>query len=324
MNGGKIRYWAVAALCLLAACGDKPKQIPEHDLKNIIKESLIAENYVFSVRLSGNVSIRDTFNYYLPVLEKYGYTMEDMEYTVQKYAQRKTDVLSKVINDISEEIEGVRERYADNNRKRLKGVRLVEESVQDTVFRMSDSIRIRDKKKLNLYEYYIPLQHDGTYEVNLKYRVMPSDSNNVRYMRILLDDSLSERRGEINNVWLPKVPPTKGASRDIEVKNVRKTNRMTIHPTVLTTTRSEFYSKYSKRLDMVIDTLTVVYRPPLEVAGDILFIEQTGLWMLVDLQRKYPEAAEVAVPFRPGKRRFPLPLNTPYLLPEQQETQTTK
>ena len=315
----------VAAVVLFSACGNRPKQISESDLKNIIKETLIAENYVFSVQLSGSVSVRDTFSYYLPVLEKYGYTMEDMKYSIRKYAQRKSDVLTKVISDISEEIEGTRELYAANNRKRLQWIRLVENAVEDTVFRMDDSIRLRDKKNLSRYEYHIPLQQKGTYEVNLKYRVMPADSNSVRYMRILLDDSLSDRRGEINNVWLSKAPPTKGAARTITVKDPRKTNRMTIHPTVLTTTRNEFYSSYAKQLDMVIDTLTVVYRPPLEMAGNILFVEQTGLWMLVDLKREYPEPPQVVVPLKPGKRRFPVPLNTPYRLPEQdQETQTTE
>ncbi len=86
------RILVVIALSLFALTGcDDRKEIPTEDLKAIISDAYLTDSYLreFNGRYD-----RDTLTFFAPILERYGYTMEDMKYTLYRMVTRKTNVLN--------------------------------------------------------------------------------------------------------------------------------------------------------------------------------------------------------------------------------------
>ena len=95
------RILVVIALSLFALTGcDDRKEIPAEDLKAIISDAYLTDSYLreFNGRYD-----RDTLTFFAPILERYGYTMEDMKYTLYRMVTRKTNVLEPIIEAASED-----------------------------------------------------------------------------------------------------------------------------------------------------------------------------------------------------------------------------
>ena len=87
----------VATISLsLAACSSS-KSIPDKDLVKIFHDAFLANAYI-NEELSGE----DSLLIYEPILARYGYTVDDMRFTVQTIAQRKSSRLSDLVGEASQ------------------------------------------------------------------------------------------------------------------------------------------------------------------------------------------------------------------------------
>lgn len=77
-----------------------PKAIPDKDLVNIFHDAFLANAYISESNIT-----EDSLLLYEPILERYGYTVEDMQFTVRTIASRKSSRLSDLVSDASRILE---------------------------------------------------------------------------------------------------------------------------------------------------------------------------------------------------------------------------
>jgi hypothetical protein len=182
---GKICSVAIVVLCgaVLGACSE-PKIIPDEELAEIFRDAYLTNAYV-QIRYPQNL---DSLNLYEPIFAKYGYTTEDVQFTIGNFAKRKnarmTDVVDKAVEmlgtvgrfyqwrlAIIDSIGGIaRQRYA----------KVV---YADTIIRVR---RIADTARLRIE---IPIKEPGTYDVSYYYTLDSTDHNpDLRASHYLLDE----------------------------------------------------------------------------------------------------------------------------------------
>ncbi len=74
--------------------------IPDEELALIFRDAFLANAYVFDMKVKF-----DTVQVYQPIFEKYGYTAEDVAYTVGSFSKRKSARLSDVVESSIELLE---------------------------------------------------------------------------------------------------------------------------------------------------------------------------------------------------------------------------
>lgn len=82
------------AVALLTAACNRPRIIPEKELGQIFHDALLVNAYIQHNR--AKMDKLDSMNIYEPVLAQYGYTPEDMQYTINDLSRRKSASLAKV------------------------------------------------------------------------------------------------------------------------------------------------------------------------------------------------------------------------------------
>lgn len=176
------------SLLSLASC-ERRKTIPDKELAAIFHDAMVVNAYV------GNQSIRlDSLNIYEPIFEHYGYTTEDVRYTIAGFLRRKSANLSDVVDDMIYRIEkeydaleiavaklDTIDRVAQRRARRML--------VQDTAIVVK---RARDTVKLH---YEIPFEGAGEYEVSGIYTIDSLDKSRGRRftVRKLLRDSTTSQ-----------------------------------------------------------------------------------------------------------------------------------
>lgn len=176
------------SLLSLASC-ERRKTIPDKELAAIFHDAMVVNAYV------GNQSIKlDSLNIYEPIFEHYGYTTEDVRYTIAGFLRRKSANLSDVVDDmiyrIEQEYDALEiavakldtiDRVAQRRARRML--------VQDTAIVVK---RARDTVKLH---YEIPFEGAGEYEVSGIYTIDSLDKSRGRRftVRKLLRDSTTSQ-----------------------------------------------------------------------------------------------------------------------------------
>ena len=83
-------FCMLAALCA-AACAHH-KIIPDEKLALIFHDAFLANAYVGNRNL-----VKDSLNLYEPIFARYGYTTEDVHYTIGNFSKRKSARLGDVV-----------------------------------------------------------------------------------------------------------------------------------------------------------------------------------------------------------------------------------
>ena len=170
------------------ACSS-PKIIPDEELANIFHDIYLTNAYAAqrpSLRL-------DSLNTYEPVFASYGYTTEDMQYTIGSFAKRKSarlsDIVDAAITRLGEESRFYRYRIfvqdTVSSFAREKYSRVV---YSDSLIRVS---RVRDTSRLRIV---IPVT-TGTYDVAYEYFLDSLDLNELPRVEHYLLDTLNRRTG---------------------------------------------------------------------------------------------------------------------------------
>ena len=102
----KITY-AIMALCatILVSCSG-PKAISDKDLVKIFHDAFLANAYFTECVIND-----DSLLLYEPILARHGYTVEDMQYTVETISQRKSSRLSDLVGEASRMLEEESKEY---------------------------------------------------------------------------------------------------------------------------------------------------------------------------------------------------------------------
>ena len=86
---------------LLCSIGCQQKrQIPDEDLIRIFHDAYLANAYI-----NENNITEDSLYLYEPIFERYGYTVEEMQYTLKTFSKRKSALLSDLMAEVSSQLE---------------------------------------------------------------------------------------------------------------------------------------------------------------------------------------------------------------------------
>ena len=243
----------VAAVALSALCCSRQRVIPDEELTMIFHDAFLANAFLSNQRV-----LPDTVDVYGPIFEKYGYTVEDVQYTIGNFSKRKSARLSDVVNAamvaLDKENRSYRTRVAALDTIDAIGRRRFVKTVYvDTL------IRIKRAKDTVEKVVVIPVEEAGDYEVSFRYRLDSTDRNNNLRFDFYMINGRGRHRGDV--VYRLK-------------RNVRDSYERTF--TADTSIRKLVLdlNPYSAKLDkpgLTIDTLVVVRYLPSEKAFDSLY-----------------------------------------------------
>lgn len=161
----------LVAVCA-AACS-RPKVIPDDRLALIFHDAFLANAYIGRERVDV-----DSLNVYEPIFSRYGYTAEDVHYTIGNFSKRKSARLSDVVERAIDLLDTEGKYYdrevaildtIDNVSRRA----LTRTIYRDTLIRVD---RLRDTTRLR---FTLDRIRPGDYRVSLRYEVDSLDRNST-------------------------------------------------------------------------------------------------------------------------------------------------
>lgn len=185
------RFFSLSLLLVvIASVGcNKPRVIPDEVLSDIFRDAMLINAY-YNVKSDQSP---DSLNIYEPVFARYGYTAEDVQYTVDNISRRKNarlgDVAERMISSLDE-----RMQYLNRESAKL-------DTIENVAFRrytralLGDTTIVAktaaDSTKLRLYLYNI---HPGYYRFTSLYSLDSLDKSAGRRYRIYFEREDSTRR----------------------------------------------------------------------------------------------------------------------------------
>ena len=247
-----------AGVLLSAMSCRKARIIPDSTLSKIFYEAFLTNAYLAEKRPS-----TDSLELYEPIFEKYGYTVEDLQYTIGNFSKRKSARLGNVVEVAIARLEAegtVLDRETAildtiDARARRRFTRTLVADTLRTVYKLSDTTR--------LHVTVDSLQR-GDYEVSFAYNIDSLDKNGRMRIYIRSERQDSTLRVELNNLMQRRTDRTVSHT----VKNDGSLRRLHI-------SIAEPDSKSKReRPHITIRDLTVRYLPYAEDVVDSLY-EQT-------------------------------------------------
>ena len=257
---------------LMMAC-NKPKEVPDKILGSIFHDAMLVNAY-----FSYNPDLKpDSLNIYEPVFARYGYTAEDVQYTVDNISRRKNarlgDVAERMISSLDE-----RMQYLNHESAKL-------DTIENVAFRrytrslLSDTTIVAksaaDSVKLRLYLYNI---QPGYYKFTSLYSLDSLDKSTGRRYRIYFEREDSTRR-EVSEGSLMRRAETEIRQNHQLIDTEDDIRRLVI----------DFYHfdddvEKKKRTvpKITIHDVRVEYTPPQEYCMKRLLDEQTHLRIFSD------------------------------------------
>ena len=251
---------AISTLLMSYSCQSR-REIPDEDLVKIFHDAYLANAYIGECGIS-----EDSLYLYEPIFERYGYTVEDMQYTLKTFSERKSALLSDIMEDVSLQLEReaqIEQRKIvvldtiDNVAKR-KYTRIVYE---DSLIRVR---RLRDTSKLRIT---IGDLTAGEYTISFDYHIDTLDEN--RNSRVLVYAMKYDTVETLRNTMM--------LSRYRDASYSRKLAIDTSHTEIFIDMYYHPRNEESKLPDIKITNFKVVRVLPTEVSVDSLYHNQLGI-----------------------------------------------
>lgn len=244
-----IRNITLLLLAALMTVGcSKTKVIPDSDLERIVREMFLVNSYATDQRVK-----TDSLDIYTPILERYGYTQDDLFNTFANFQKRKSARLSDVIEASIASLEGLSSGYE----RKVRNLRYIDSlakaaCMEEVLFvEQLSAKRMKDTARLKLS---IPIRDEGEYVVSYTYYVDSLDQNH----RLQSNHAVYDDKGVRNHL----------------MRNNLTREKRTLYTTTITPKEgSERYeltlADYTRREEephITFDSLRIVYYPPVEEA----------------------------------------------------------
>lgn len=247
--------------------------IPDKDLVNIFHDAYLANAYIDESGMSD-----DSLYLYEPIFERYGYTVEDMRYTLKTFSERKSALLSDLMVEVSDRLE--KEARAEQRK-------IV---VLDTI----DNVA---KRRYTRTVYEDSLIHVKRLRDTNKLRITIGELVPAEYT-ILFDyyiDTLDENRNSRVEVYALQGDTLETLRNTMMLSRYREgsyTRRLTIDSTHTEISIDMFYHpqhEERKTPDVKITNFRVVRVIPTAVAVDSLYQQQLNIRLFnYDLMMGFP------------------------------------
>ena len=260
-----IKRLVIAASIVAAVACARHKIIPDKTLAAIFHDAFLTNAYVENRRLS-----LDSLDIYGPVFEKYGYSVEDVQYTIGNFSKRKNARLGNVVEEAIKQLEEeglFYEREAaildsvDNIARRT----FRRQVYADTLIRVS---RLRDTDRLKIT---IGNLLPGEYKIEYDYRVDSLDEALSRRSSFIFERADSSTYGR-QQQSIYRNNRTEHVSRTMNADTASRRMRINL----MEFTKPEPPKKI-ERFGITVTNLRVVYTPEAPAAIDSLFERQLPL-----------------------------------------------
>ena len=259
-----------ACVLLFVAC-DKPRVIPDAVLGDIFHDAMLVNAY-----LNYNPSFKiDSMNIYEPIFARYGYTTEDVHYTINNFSRRKSIRLSDVAEYMIARLEGeflslneqVARQDTINNVASRYAKRTVL-SVKDVVVNSdADSSRLR---------FVVRDLEPGIYNVAGSYTLDSLDSEHNRRLYIYFENNDSTKITQLNGILQRHTKST--VNQDYAI--LPNSDRRNLVVDFFHYNSSNIKQRKTPRI--TIHDLTVTYTPPIEQSVEQLFNHQSQMRIFSD------------------------------------------
>ena len=184
---------AVVVLAVAVSCR-KPRIIPDSTLSEIFYDAFLTNAYLSEKRVK-----TDSLALYEPIFDKYGYTVEDLQYTIGNFSKRKSARLGNVVEVAIARLEAEGAYYDRETaildtieaRARRKFSRTVYSDTLVKVYKLSDTVRTR---------IVVDSLLRGEYEVSFTYNVDSLDKNVSQRVMIRSEREDGSNHIELNNI----------------------------------------------------------------------------------------------------------------------------
>ncbi len=171
----KILLSLLLALTFLAPSCIRRTVIPDDELALIFRDAFLVNAYVLNAKFD-----IDTLQIYQPIFDKYGYTSDDVSYTVGSFSKRKSARLSDIVEQSIRLLEVGEGIYAHEA--------MILDTIEAKALRLATSI-VYHKERVTFYEQRdtskLKLQIDsllpGDYILSFTYHVDTLDNNRSSY-----------------------------------------------------------------------------------------------------------------------------------------------
>ncbi len=251
-----------AVVTLLSGVGcQSQREIPDEDLIKIFHDAYLANAYIGECGIN-----EDSLYLYEPIFERYGYTVEDMQYTLKTFSERKSALLSDLMIRVSEQLE---------REAKLEGRKIVVLDTIDNVARRKytrtvyeDSlIRVKRLRDTNDLRIKIGDLTTGDYTITFDYYIDTLDENrNSRVMVYAMKgDTLETMR---HSMML---------SRYRDASYTRKLSIDSTHTEIFIDMYYHPTNEESKLPDIKIRNFKVVRILPTDISVDSLYHDQLNI-----------------------------------------------
>ena len=164
-----LRILLLAAAVAAAACA-RHRIIPDEKLAMIFRDAFLVNAYLSTESLSG-----DSLNVYEPIFDRYGYTVEDVQYTVASFSRRKSARLGDVVNRAADLLEQEGLIY-DREVAVLDTVNNIARRRFTRTLRSDSLLRVERLRDTGLLRIRIPEVRPGDYAVSYRCLLYTSDA----------------------------------------------------------------------------------------------------------------------------------------------------
>lgn len=259
----------LSLVTLLTACS-RPKVIPDKELGQIFRDAMLVNAYL----TINNGTNLDSLRVYEPIFAKYGYTAEDMQYTIHNFASRKSANLS----DVAEYMILLLDREANDLNLQVAKLDTIENVARrrfTKVILADTAINVREEADSSRLRFVVDRVYPGTYNISSTYAL----------------DSLDKAAGRRYRIYFLRKDST---IRSIASNNVPHRRESSFnHRYELKPADSNFMSlvvemahfadrKQRTSTRMFIKDIKIAHTPPTEKCVEMLFEEQSGLRIFSD------------------------------------------
>lgn len=255
---------ALLLLGLMAGACVRHKIISDEELAHIFHDAFLTNAYVSTERLS-----LDSLNIYEPIFARYGYTTEDVQYTIGNFSKRKSARLGDVVEEAIRMLEEEGLRYEHE----VAVLDTIDNVARRTFTRtvLADSlVRVRSLRDTARLHIRLDSLLPGEYNLTVNYLV----------------DSLDRNPGLRGSAWLIRTDGSRTSSYTFTMRR-NKEERFTRRYTADSTTRELHLNLFlpregAKRPSVTLRDLEIRYTPPTRQAVESLYLRQLDIRIFAD------------------------------------------
>lgn len=256
---------------------DGPQEIPSDKLKSLLIDIAFMDSYA---KLEMSDIRKDSVSLYEETLKKHGYTTEDIAYTLETLARRKSNVVVVLLKDALEILEESKKEAKYRAELNAAWVSKAHTLFTDTLYHKDEISYLSDIDSIDNFIIKVPFLELGTYSISYRYVIDSTDENTLRYMRYTKRDSSTDKVNEQRSIWMTtKVGEYKKISHDVVVDRQDKRSNSIVFELA-------YFGGQVERLKkpgMEIDSVLLLYKHPDIKVARMYLERKTGIEELKQL-----------------------------------------